>query len=331
MQFTEEIKSRLQKIRQFRLQEDRAILLSCFGIALVFWVLVKLSQEYTSSKVVAFAYETPDDLALASIPPNDVYATLRGTGWNLMFEHLSGSAIPVRLTMEEIGEYNWNRIQLRNQIQESLSSNELTIPEVNYDAIRISVEEKGSKKIPVIPQVALKFAPEHHQRAPLQVNPDSITLTGAVSVIGPYQHWVTDTLSRDGLTNTSTFSVFLQEAPPEVQLSHEKVEITIPVEAYTEKSFFVPVSLVNPPADSLKVFPDKIKVSFVVGLSLYDSIRYTDFKLVADLKAASHEKGKNTVPVELVESPVRVNNVVLSRKSVEFFILRPEEKQETPK
>ena len=40
MQFTEQIKKQLDRIRQFKLREDRAILLSCIGIALVFWILV---------------------------------------------------------------------------------------------------------------------------------------------------------------------------------------------------------------------------------------------------------------------------------------------------
>ena len=101
-------------------------------------------------------------------------------------------------------------------------------------------------------------------------------------------------------------------------------KLTIPVEAYTEKSLFVPVELKNAPSDSLKVFPDKIKVSFVVGLSQYDSVHYTDFHLVADLKSISLEKGNNAVPVNLTAMPESVNNVVLSRKSVEFFIVKPE-------
>ena len=122
--------------------------------------------------------------------------------------------------------------------------------------------------------------------------------------------------------------IHLQKPPPEIQLSNREAELTIPVEAYTEKSLFVPVQLKNAPSDSLKVFPDKIKVSFAVGLSMYDSVHYTDFELVADLKASSLEKGKNTVPVELLAQPEAVKNIVLSRNAVEFFILKPGDKKE---
>lgn len=327
MQFTEKIKKQLNRIRQFKLREDRAILLSCIGIALVFWVLVKLSQEYTSQKQVSFTYVAPEDLALANIPPTDVYATLKGTGWNLMFEYLANSTIPVHFNIRETGELNLNRAQLRAELLAALASKELDITEINYDEIRLRAEEKISKRVPIRYRVNLEFAPEHHLSAPLKIEPDSVDLTGAISVLEHFSSWPTDTLNFLNLTKSVTKMVALQRPPAEIQLSTQEAELTVPVESYTEKSFFVPVTLKNAPSDSLKVFPDKIKVSFVVGLSQYDSVHYTDFKLEADLKSSSLEKGKNTVPVEIKGQPEAVKNVVLSRNSVEFFILKPEEKK----
>lgn len=329
MQFTEKIKRQLNKVRQFKLQEDRAILLSCFGIALVFWVLVKLSQEYTSQKQVTFTYEAPEELALANIPPTDVFATLKGTGWNLMFEYLANSTIPVHFNIRETGELNLNRAQLRAELLAALASKELDITEINYDEISLRAEEKITKKVPIRYRVNLEFAPEHHLSAPMKIAPDSVDLTGAVSVLENFSSWPMDTLNFPDLTKTITTMAALQDPPAEITLSLQETELIVPVESYTEKSFFVPVTLKNAPSDSLKVFPDKIKVSFVVGLSKYDSVHYTDFKLEADLKASSLEKGKNTVPIEIKAQPEAVKNVVLSRNSVEFFILKPGEKKET--
>ncbi|MCB0628953.1 MAG: hypothetical protein R2824_05940 [Saprospiraceae bacterium] len=325
MQFTERIKQRLNQIRQFKMREDQAILLSCFGIALVFWVLVKLSQEYTSAKPVSFSYTMPDDLALANLPPEDVTATLKGTGWNLMFEYLAGSSIPVHFEIEATGEFRLNRAQMRGEILGALASKELDITEINYDEIDLSVEPKESKRVPIRHQVNLELAPEHHLSAPILLEPDSVTMTGAVSEVRSYDSWPTDSIYLEGLSKSLLMEVLLKPPPPQLQLDVLRTNMTLSVESYTEKSLFIPVSLKNAPADSLKVFPDKIKISFVVGLSRYDSVHYTDFKLEADLKAASLEKGKNTVPVRLVKAPGSVKNVLLSRNSVEFFILKPNE------
>lgn len=325
MPFTEKIKNQLKRIRQFRLQEDRAILLMCLGISLIFWILVKLSQEYTSQKPVLFSYEVPDQLALVNIPPTDVYTSFRGTGWNLMFEHLANADIPIDLQINKVGTFNLTRAELRNEISNAFSSKELTVAEVNYDEITLKVEEKTEKKVPIRLRLNLAFAAEHHPSSPLLVHPDSIILIGAVSVLNEFSDWPTDSLNLTNLTKTTTVDVPLRQPPPEMKLNKKSIEVTIPVEAYTEKSLFVPVSLKNAPSDSLKVFPDKIKVNFVIGLSRYDSVHYTDFELIADLKATSLEKGKNTVPVNLTRVPPAVKNVVLSRESVEFFILKPDE------
>jgi hypothetical protein len=325
MQFTERIKQRLNSIRQFNMQEDQAILLSCFGIALIFWVLVKLSQEYTSPKLVSFSYALPDELALANLPPEDVTATLKGNGWNLMFEYLAGSTIPVHFDIEDIGEFRLNRAQMRGEILGALASKELDITEINYDEIDLSVEPKETRRVPIRHQVQLELAPEHHLSAPIKLEPDSVTLTGAISEVRAYDSWPTDSIVLTGISKTYSAQVPLETPPRQLQLDIMRTDMTLSVESYTEKSLFVPVSLKNAPADSLKVFPDKIKISFVVGLSQYDSVHYTDFKLEADLKASSLEKGKNTVPVRLVQAPGSVKNVLLSRNSVEFFILKPNE------
>lgn len=307
------------------MQEDQAILLSCFGIALIFWVLVKLSQEYTSPKPVAFSYTIPDDLALANLPAEDVTATLKGTGWNLMFEYLAGATIPVHFNIEAGGDFRLNRAQMRGEVLGALASKELDITEINYDEIDLKVQTKESRKIPIRHQVELELAAEHHLSAPIQLEPDSVTLTGAFSVVRAYESWPTDSIFFTDISKSLSTEVPLLTPPRELQLDRQKTNITLSVESYTEKSLFVPVNLKNAPSDSLKVFPDKIKINFVVGLSQYDSVHYTDFKLEADLKAVSTEKGKNTVPVKLVEAPETVKNVILSRNSVEFFILKPKE------
>lgn len=325
MRFTERIRQRLNKIRQFNMQEDQAILLSCFGIALIFWVLVKLSQEYTSPKPVRFTYTVPEDLALANLPPEDVTANLKGTGWNLMFEYLAGAAIPVHFNIESGGEYQLNRAQLRGEILSALASKELDITEINYDEIDLRVQAKISRKIPIRYQVELKLAPEHHLSAPIQLNPDSVTLTGAYSEVNAYDYWPTDSVYFTDISKSFSGEVPLVAPPRSLQLDLSHTNLSLTVESYTEKSLFVPVSLINAPADSLKVFPDKIKISFVVGLSQYDSVHYSDFRLEADLKTASTERGKNTVPVTLMKAPGSVKNVILSRNSVEFFILKPNE------
>ena len=61
----------------------------CMGIALIFWIFIKLSQEYTAEKQVLFNFQIPSDKAFTKAPPNDLKVDLVGTGWDLMYDYFA--------------------------------------------------------------------------------------------------------------------------------------------------------------------------------------------------------------------------------------------------
>jgi len=84
---------------------------------------------------------------------------------------------------------------------------------------------------------------------------------------------------------------------------------------------FIPISVLNGP-DSLKIFPDKIKLNCKVSLKDYDKVNYSDFKAEVNLKDVTPEAENNTIPVLLKSTPSNVSNVSFSPKSVEFFFVQ---------
>jgi hypothetical protein len=89
------IKIRNKKF-QLKIREDRAILLICIGIALVFWLLVKLSQTYSTVRPVKFEFQIPENETLSNAPPEDMTVEIEGTGWDLMFDYFSRPEIVLR-------------------------------------------------------------------------------------------------------------------------------------------------------------------------------------------------------------------------------------------
>ena len=65
----------------------------CIGIALVFWLLVKLSGEYFLEKQVNISYQLPQDKAFSKKPPSDIVARVEGTGWDLLFSYFTSPEI----------------------------------------------------------------------------------------------------------------------------------------------------------------------------------------------------------------------------------------------
>ncbi len=318
------------KIDSIQIPEERAILFICIGIALIFWFLVKFSQSYKSLKEVNIQIELPDDMALLDQPPADMSVELSGSGWDLLYEYLSSSTIPLDINMTELDEIDLNRGQLRNEIAKSLAAGNLDIVEVNYDEVHLQLEEKLQKKIPVYLNASLEYSAEYQRQGDIVLSPDSISITGPSSRVEPLRYWPTDSLILKDIQLSKEVKLALTEPPAELQLSPQSITVSIPVEQFTEKSLFVPLKVMNAPtADSLKVFPDIIRINCVVGLSQYDTLSSKDFSIEVDLKSIRLNEGKNSVPIQVTRHPTYVKNVTLSPKAAEFFILKREQEQVT--
>lgn len=297
------------------------MLIICISIAFVFWLLVKLSQTYQTEKPIVIDYTLPDDQALTILPPDDMVVELEGTGWDLMYEFFSNSKVSLYFDLREIDRLGLNRGVLRSRIQEQLSSDNIRILEVNYDNLSFSLEDELSKRVPIHLNAKLSFADEYHLRDSVILNPDSVTISGPISQVQHFINWQTDSLILENLKLDASVKLPLLETAREINLSTKEVDATIRVEQFTEKSFFVPIVIRNAP-DSVRIFPERIKLSCVVGLSLYNEVVGEDFQVEIDLKDVSVKEKRNSVPIELTKKPGFVKSVNFSPKSAEFFLIK---------
>jgi hypothetical protein len=313
---------RILNRRRWRLvpKEDRAILLICIGIALVFWLLVKLSQTYKAQKAVFFNIETPADKVLAKLPPDDLLAEIEGTGWDLLFDFFSKRELVLTYDMSSSDRLSLSRSQLRTDIKQNLYSDDIKIQEVNYDALNLIVENKGNRRVPIDLRAQLSFAPEHQLKPPIVLQPDSVTLIGPYSLVQQFDRWPTDSVNRTGLNKTEVFRLPLDNPPPELTLSAQSVEVRAEVEPVTEKSVYVPVVVKNAP-DSLRIFPDKVTLTFKIGLSQYEAIGYQDFTAEIDLGDIPLDASNNTVPIVITKMPKAARSMYYRPKSAKFFIV----------
>lgn len=319
------LRARINKFLGEISREDRTVMLICLGIAFFFWGLVKLSQSYTTEKEVVLQFEIPTQKAFVE-PPNDIIpVAIRGTGWNLFFEFVASRQILLDYDVGAADYFSLSRSQFRSDVLAGLSSKDITIEDINFDGLRLSLEDRANIKVPIDIPNELVFVTDYHLAEPLFSTPDSVLIIGPESAIQDIQSWPTDTLKLSALKTNFSGKIALQAPSASIRLEPEVVQVEARVEPYTQKSVFVDVTVLNPPEDSIRIFPEKIKVNCVVGLQHYQNLTGDDFKLVADLSQTLLNEGKNTVSLELVEQPNYVRNVLLSRRSAEFFIIKREE------
>jgi len=303
--------------------EDRAILFICMGIALLFWIFIKLSKEYSARKRITFQVEIPTGRTITEELPKDIYVELDGSGWDLLYEFFNASSIVIPYQVSNSDNtFSRSRTQLRNDIQNQLKNRSLGIQSFNLDVLEIGLADLVQKRIPVRPKVQLRFAPGFQLTSPITLSPDSVILTGPAPILAPLTDWPTDSLVEEDLQNSFVTALSLEKAPAVVQIEPSSVEIQANVEQFTETSVFVPIQIQNLPDSNLRVFPNNLSVSCIVGLSRYNEINSNSFKFIVDFAGIDISTENNTVPIRLDSFPNYVRNINFSPQVATYFVFK---------
>jgi hypothetical protein len=292
------------------------------GIALLFWIFIKLSQEYSAEKAIQFQVAIPEDKTLVSLPPKDMKIEMRGTGWDLLYDFFLASEIKIDYNLLEQDYFSRSRNQLLSDIRTRLYSKGLDVRSLNYDGIQFQLDEKISKKVPVVLKAKLEFAPGYQQQELAEIKPDSISITGPASLLDSISFWQTDSLVLSGISVNLSQTVDLLDAPGVMSVDPGIVTFMLNVEQFTENTLFVPLEIQNTVDSILRIFPKNVSVNYIVGISQFNTIQADQFKIIADFTDVDINNSANTVPLRILQQPQSVRNVSFSPKSARFFILK---------
>jgi len=293
----------------------------CIGIALIFWLLVKLSQTYKTTREYTIDYIVPESMVLAEPPAKAVKVTIAGKGFDLISNYFRNRKNEIKFELSEAPEQTLTTSLISDKIQNILSGN-IEVSDVNTDFIFLKVEKKAQKKVPLVFNSQLDFAPRIYLIDSISLSADSVSVSGPKSYIETLHDWPTDTLKLSNIQKNGTHKLPLTR-PVNAQIvpAFDVIDVTLKVDEFTEKEVIVPIIVKNAP-DSLKIFPENIKLSFTVGLSNYNLVSSADFTVEVDLKDIPLDTEKNTIPVLLSNRPSIVHNINVNPKSVEFFFVK---------
>jgi len=310
---------RLQKF----FQSDRAILISCIGIALIFWLLVKLSGSFESDRAVDIQYKFPDGKTFVETPPSLLNATLNGTGWSLLSNYLNQDDINITFNFGNVKTLTLNRSQIINRIAEAIPNN-LTITDVDEEVILIELTDLEQKKVPIVFNKEISFAPQFNYLDSIRLQPDSVLVFGPGEKLENISNWGTELFVGENLeASVSVNHKLMSSNDEQIQLEQKSIQLDIPIEQFTQKTIFLPIQLKNQPkVDSISIFPSKIKLSCVVGLSKFDALQSSDFTAEVNMKNVSPQQQKNTLSIQLSNKPDFISKFSFTPKSVEFYIIQ---------
>lgn len=266
-------------------------------LALCLWMLVNLSRDFNLNIDVPITLgNIPDNRALTEELPEFVSVSIHAEGWKLINMYNNPPRIYVDVTEEQVN--------LFEQVQQQVSA----IPEINVQKVQplmlnIELEEKVTKKVPVTAEVQVDFLDNFDFVGQPSLTPDSVSVSGAASIVENIEHWETDSTGFEEVANDIDATLVLKEPPPLIELDQREIAYRADVSEFTEGETRVPVETRNiPQGTNISFSPSYITIRYDVPIHEYNEVvDEQPFKAVVDFSAIEQDStGFVTPEIQMV-------------------------------
>ena len=295
---------------------------TCLGFALLAWLFTALSNPYkfTVKQVLTFR-NAPQKRAFHLLQSDTVNTTVQGTGWQMLFSRLKDDRKPINVDLHTLDTKEF--VVLSSQLKEINLKKEKNREIIAFspDTLFFDFSSRTVKRVPVILVSAIKYQKQFAQSAKLNIQPAYVIVSGPAERLSKINYWQTDSLKLDDINENFIGRVNLRPAKEgNLSIVPKNVMVNIPIDEFTEKTMEIPVKLINNHNYyDVKIFPQKIKVTFTTSLTAYSEMNEDDFEAIADLDLWKHS-GYSTLPVKIARMPSYSKIVKIEPQSIDFII-----------
>lgn len=296
--------------------------LTCLLLAVFAWVFTTLSNKYNFTVQEVLVYKNvPQKRAFHSLQADTINATIQGTGWQMLFSKINNESKTVNVDLRTLDSKDY--VVLSSQLKQINAKKEVDqqIVSFNPDTLYFDFSDRAVKRVPVKLVSGLKYSHQFAQSNDVSIRPDYVTLSGPGSQVAKIKSWNTDSLVMDSVNETVRTVVDLQPVKEgNISIYPKSVQVTVPVDEFTEKTVLLPVKLINNNNYyNVKVFPQKVRVTFTTSLRKYAQMDEDFFEASADLDLW-REHNYSTLPVKLTRLPSYCKIVKIEPQNIDFII-----------
>ena len=296
-------------------------------IAALLWLLIKLSSNYTVTEPLTIEIkDTPADLVLTN-GTQKIKVTLSTSGFELLNYYFKPkSRRKVDISLEEVplqkdseSTYSFGSTYAKEKVANFLT---LEPKEVSFDENRIilNMEQLDSVKVKVIPNFDITYEKQYNRLGKMQLTPDSVIIYGPKNKISEIDNIYTQNLTLRNVNRNINQDIPLK-LDETLNANHKDINVKIFVEKYTETIAIVPIT--NNSKENLRLFPDKVKIKYIVTLTDYNITKESSFKVNIDTIDINPEN--NYLPIYLTDYPTNTKIISIEPKEVEYIIIEKNE------
>jgi YbbR domain-containing protein len=309
---------RLTKIERKRF----LVLITCVLLAISGWLFLALNNKYVYTAKTVLVYKNfPQKKAFHPLQSDTVDLLVEGTGWQLLFARLRVNPPSINISLDKLN--NRNYILFSEQLYSVNSQLETSqkIISVRPDTLYFDFSKRTVKRVPVKLVSNLTFARQFGISDDIEFSPNYVTVSGPQEELEKISEWKTDTLKLHDIQRPSVSRLAMKpNLQKNVNIFPSTIEVKLPVDEFTEKTLEIPVKIINNNEYyNVKLFPKKVKITFLVALSSYQQVNEDFIEAAVDLNEWKLQK-HHQLSIRLTRFPDYCKKVKLVPEKVDFII-----------
>lgn len=247
-------------------QERMVVFTVSLILALCLWLMVNLSRDYNLNIQLPISLgAVPEDRALAEDLPETATVSVMGQGWQLINIYNNPPLINIDVSDDEVNLYA--------QVQQQMNSININVQKVQPLILSLDLEERVTKKVPVRPIVKVSFEDQYYFTEPPSIQPDSITISGAASLLRDIHSWPTDSVHFTDISQSFSRPVELKDRSELISLSQSQVIYNATVAQFTEGETEVKITGRNlPEGRHVNFSPASINIKYIVPVMEFQQV-----------------------------------------------------------
>ena len=274
-----------------------------------FWLLLSLNEDTDQELLVPIRLtNVPKNVVVTTNVEDTLHVNVRDKGFFIMAYVYGGKLKPIEIDFTKYTDENKKSTISAADIQRMLYQmmyKSTKITSVRPDHFDIVYTFGHSKKVPV--KMNGRVDPgESHYLASVKFWPDSVLIYADDAKLDSIKEAFTESIYLQNFSDTLIRNVSLKKIYG-VKYIPNTVKIGLYPDIMTEQRIEVPIMAVNMPEGKvLRTFPQRVKVIFVTGASMFRSIRPESFKVAADYNDI---KGNKTGKLRLKTARPEIQSV----------------------
>lgn len=301
------------------MKKNIAIFFSIFVFAVLLWFYISLNLFYTVTLTVPLDVNVAKSQALASKIPSSIYVTIKGKGWDLV-SLLVSENLTYYLDLTDVKKDI--KINTFNAVTERLNvPHNVEILNTYPNSINISFDMVQKKRVRVKNNIRITPKEEYIIIGNPEINPDSVNITGAKSILSKIKYIPTETKKLENINESISMVVRLSDTLSNmIRIEPREVFIEYNVELSAEKSFDdLTINIYNIPSDKdVLLIPPKLKLNLRGGVEQLSQINPAEIKIGVEYDLIENDTIGYIIPE--IELPIEVDIINFEPEKYQYII-----------